>query len=266
MRTTIGTIFTLCALLAGCDPSIDDENDDINTTNDSIRTSETYAVVIGMEKSKFAGDCPGAKLDSNRMHTLISKYAKQTVLLQDANATRANVHTAIETAIAKSASGLCIISYSGHGGSYPFYDTGMDEADKSDEYLCLYDTFMRDNEIWSLISKSKGRVFLCIDACHSQTMYRQPYFGLKPPLSFDHKLNESQPFSMLCWSGCPDTDYSYGSSSGGQFTNTLLKYFTPTITYQELWNKIKADKALKEYEAPQSTVLGSGFDGKMMLR
>ena len=37
--------------------------------------------------------------------------------------------------------------------------------------------------------------------------------------------NVSGPINMICWSGCPDNTYSYGSSSGGQFTNTLRKYF-----------------------------------------
>ena len=89
---------------------------------------------------------------------------------------------------------------------------------------------------------------------------------INPPLAFDHNLNETQPFSMLCWSGCPDDTYSYGSSSGGQFTNAIFRHFNEKLTYQELWDKIKNDKTLRAYENPQSTVIGCGFDGKEIFR
>lgn len=222
------------------------------------------AVVIGMERSKFAGNCPGAQLDSSRMNDLLRRYTPNVVLLQNEAATRTAVVMAMEAAIAKGT--LCVIYYSGHGGSQPFFDTGSDEKDGSDEFLCLYDTYLRDNDIWKIISKSKGRVFMISDSCHSQTQFRMPSFTIKPPLAFDHTLNEQQKFSMLCWSGCPDESVSYGSQSGGQFTNALLRHFTKDKTYQQLWDEIKADKTLRQHENPQSTVLGNGFDGVKFLR
>jgi hypothetical protein len=71
---------------------------------------------------------------------------------------------------------------------------------------------------------------------------------------------------MLCWSGCPDDTYSYGASSGGQFTNALLRHLDATKTYEYLWNEIKNDRLLRSYENPQSTVLGNGFTGKAIFR
>ena len=232
----------------------------------SAKTTNTYAIVVGMGNSQFAGMCEGAGLDADRMFTLISKYTPNIVKLRDREATKANVVAALKNAIEKANNGLVIFSYSGHGGSDPFPDTGIEEDDGRDEYLCLWDTYLRDNEIWSIISKSHGRVFLLVDACHSRTMFRHASVKITPPLSFDHTLNEKHDFSMLCWSGCPDNTFSYGTSSGGQFTNALLRHIKDDKTYEELWMDIKNDRTLRAYENPQSTVIGNGFDGRMIFR
>ena len=168
--------------------------------------------------------------------------------------------------VANAKDGLVIFSYSGHGGSEPFYDTGKEEVDGKDEFLCLYDTYMRDNEIWEIIRQSKGRVFLCFDCCPSQTLFRTIGFKVKPPLSWDTTLNELQGFAMPCRSGCPDDTDSYGASTGGQVTNALLRQFDSRKSYEALWEEIKRDKTLRVYENPQSTVLGNGFSGKAIFR
>lgn len=242
-------------------PTIDETD-----THYIAKTSSTYAVVIGMENSKFAGSCPGAKLDSDRMYSLISKYSRETVILQDANATRATVRSAIENAVAKAGNGLFILYYSGHGGSDPFPDTGIDETDGRDEYLCLYDNYFRDNEVWSLISKCKGRVIFIVDACHSRTMFRDAKITLLKAIPLTATWHESGVLPMQCWSGCPDDTYSYGASTGGQFTNTLLKYFKDSLTYDELWKKIENDSSLKRYEIVQRTIMGEDFSDNLMFR
>ena len=247
------------AMFAGCKSC-----HDCFTTETPSSDKKTCAVVIGMEKSRFAGDCPGAQIDSSRMCSLMTQYADNVVLLQNEKATKSTVVEAMTKAVTNSS--LCIIYYSGHGGSEPFADTGIEEKDGKDEFLCLYDTWLKDNDIWKIISKSKGRVFLISDSCHSETQFRNPVFRLKPPLSYDHVLNQPNTFSLLCWSGCPDSDYSYGSSSGGQFTNALLRHFKKGITYEQLWGKVKADKTLREYENPQSTAIGNGFENQEFLK
>lgn len=229
--------------------------------------SSTYAVVVGMEYSKFAGSCPGAEIDSVRMVNLLRQYSTNIVHLRNAAATKAAVASALKNAIEKAGEdGLVIFYYSGHGGSEPFPNTGIEEIDGSDEFYCFYDTYMRDNEMWNIISKSKGRVFLLNDCCHSCTIFREAMVKINPPLSWDHTLNEKQNFSMLCWSGCPDNTYSYGAASGGQFTNALMRHFADNKTYEELWEKIKKDKQLRVYEDPQSTILGDGFKDRRVFR
>jgi len=230
------------------------------------KSTNTYVVVVGMETSKFAGSCPGAGYDADRLYRLLTSYSSNIVLFRDSNATKANVEAALNKAVSNAKDGLVIFCYSGHGGSEPFYDTGKEEVDGKDEFLCLYDTYMRDNEIWNIISKSEGRVFCYFDCCHSATMYRAPGFKLNPPLAWDHTISEAQKFSLLCWSGCPDDTYSYGASTGGQFTNALLRHFDQRKSYEVLWDEIKADKTLRAYENPQSTALGNGFAGKAIFR
>lgn len=246
-------ITLISVFIFGCKSST---NLHIDKTQTSI--GKTSAVIIGMEKSKFAGNCTGAQIDSSRMYMLIKQYTDDVVLLQNEKATKSAVVNAMTKSVANS--DLCIIFYSGHGGSEPFADTGIEEKDGKDEFLCLYDTWLKDNDIWKIISKSKGRILLMVDACHSETMWRSPGFKMLVPLSWDNKIEESNGFSMLCWSGCPDNTYSYGSSSGGQFTNALLRNFTKGMTYAQLWERIKSDKTLREFENPQSTAIGSGFE------
>lgn len=258
LLATIVSASMLCLGIIGCKSGKQQQQEP--------KTTNTYVVVVGMENSKFAGSCPGAGYDADRMYKLLSSYTPNIVLFRDSNATKANVVAALKKAVEKAQEGLLIFCYSGHGGSEPFPNAGKEEVDGKDEFLCLYDTYMRDNEIWDIISKSRGRVFLYFDCCHSQTMWRNPGFKLSPPLAWDHTVQEQQTFSMLCWSGCPDNTYSYGSDNGGQFTNALLRHFDSKKSYEYLWNEIKNDKTLRAYENPQSTALGNGFVGKAIFR
>lgn len=226
------------------------------------KSKSLSAVVIGMENSKSAGSCPGAEYDATRMGRLLGKYSDDVTLLIDRQATTKTVVDALREAVK---SDLCVVYYSGHGGSGRFNTTGEEEVDGRDEYLCLYDGVLIDNEIWKIISKARGRVFLIFDCCHSETMFRVPCITMRS-IPFSATLNTKSTFSMLCWSGCPDDTYSYGSASGGEFTNCLLKYFSPTKTYDYLWGEIARDKKLQRFEKVQRTVIGGGFTGRNMFR
>ena len=240
----------ICATVSGChwDPEPPTPIDPSNTT---------YVVTVGMENSRFAGECPGAGLDCTRMTELLSKYTPNIVSYQSEKASKVAVVNAMKAAVEKAE--LFIFYYSGHGGSQWFYDTGAEEVDGKDEFLCLNDTMMRDNEIWDIISKAKGRVVLMIDACHSQTVFRCPGFTLKHCIPLTATHNEEGALRMCCMSGCPDSDYSYGSSSGGKFTNTFRKYFDAGLSYDQIWEKVENDKTLQQFEQVQRTLMG-GFD------
>lgn len=223
------------------------------------------AVIVGMEKSQAAGNCPGSYKDHEVMSDILSIYTDNIVKLANEKATKSAVTTALTDAIAKYE--FVVFYYSGHGGGQKFDNTGPEEVDNQDEFLCFYDSFMLDNEVWSIISKSKGRVFLMIDACHSQTMFRYaPKF-----MSFKKKIlaathNESGDINMVCWSGCSDAKVSYGSASGGKFTNAFCKYFDLSLTYDQLWDKIENDLTLKQYEEVQQTKIGEDFGNNKIFQ
>jgi uncharacterized caspase-like protein len=103
------------------------------------------------------------------MSKLLQPYATNIVVLTDKAATSSNVISAFENAVN---SDFSIFYFSGHGGSSSTSDKF--EIDGRDEYICCYDKGVPDNKIWDIICKSKGRVFLIFDCCHSETMFRTP--------------------------------------------------------------------------------------------
>ena len=253
--------------LAACSVCGCKSGSDNNTVSESLQSQSTYAVVVGMENSDSFGECPGADYDAKRMYNVLSMYTKNVVLLTDKNATYNAVTSAMKNGIANG--DLFILYYSGHGGSEPFSDTGIEEEDGKDEFLCLNDTFLRDNDIWNIIRNSKGRVMLIVDACHSKTIMRSPIcFDLKrfKCSSLQATSDETLGVNLQCWSGCPDDTYSYGSSNGGKMTNTILKYFNNNETYDSLWNKVESDTTLQKYEYVQRTRSGFGFDNVKVFR
>ena len=276
----------VCAFLTGCtDVSVNSQPDTTSDTQTVSRTSGVSYVCIGMETSARFGDCPGCKKDSNRMNALFrDSYGYTGVLLQSENATRATVAKAIATAVASTpADGLFILYYSGHGGQENLSGWNTSEpdgADSEDEYLCLYDSYLLDDEIWKLISSCKGRVFCCFDACHSQTMFRSissdisvanareaiplevkmvksSGFNLKPRAM---ALDADNDFRMLCWGGCKEAEYSFGSNTGGVMTNYILKYWNADKSYSALWSLVMSGVTKDQpTQHPVATQYGEGF-------
>ena len=262
-RTFAFAISAVVAAFAGC-KDIDAHTDE-PSGSDVSRSNRTSAVVIGMENSRFAGSCPGSRYDAERMRTLVGRYTADLAYFCDSAATHEAVAAAMRKAVEAD---LCIIYYSGHGGSDRFADTGADEADGKDEYLCLYDRGMRDNEIWAIISGARGRVFLVFDCCHSQTMFRVPSvtLGRVAADSLCATHSASGGIEMRCWSGCPDNTYSYGSDRGGELTNAILRHYSAGKTYDELWNAVESDASLRNYEEVQRTVIGRGFGSSPVFK
>ena len=240
------------------------------------KNPDAAAVVIGMEYSTFAGACPGALKDSKRMYQLWSEYTDNITLFNDTFATKAAVVAALQNAIENYK--LVYIYYSGHGGSGGY---NPNEADGKDEFLCLYDQPLVDDAVWEIISKSKGRVFMMFDCCHSQTMFRsntidfsgsikrfrnKKKFWAKKNKARSELIHDDSGLQMLCWSGCPDNTVSYGSAAGGMFTNTLLNHFRYSATYDSLWKKISKDKTLLSAEVPQQTIIGTWEPTRFVFR
>lgn len=208
------------------------------------KSSDTAAVVIGVENGKY-GACPGAGVDSSRMATLLKKYTNDVTLLQNKDATQANVMNALSKGAQKD---LLIVYYSGHGGQAGKGDPS--EADGKDEYLCLYNGALYDNNLWQIINQAK-RTFLIFDCCHSETMFR----AIQAQANKVSAMSGGTP-TMLCWSGCPDSTYSYGDATGGQFTNALLKAYSPSLSYNQVWTRICNNCDLMRYQAVRKTQYG----------
>ena len=282
----------VCASLAGCTDSTDQ-----GPSVDSAKTSSVSYVCVGMETSQRFGNCPGCKYDSDRMHKLLGRtFGYSGVLLQSETATKAAVVSALEKAISNTPeSGLFIFYYSGHGGR-EFLNTDStsepDGADDADEYLCLYDTYLLDDDLWSMITKCRGRVFLVFDCCHSQTMFRSVVSdgllakGLAVPLEdhivtssgfnfkpvavalgldegcsdYGHRSPAGNAIRMLCWSGCTEAEYSYGSRAGGVMTNSIMSRWRSGISYDDLWSKVSKDVTLiHSTQHPTATKYGGVF-------
>lgn len=250
------------------------------------KTSNVTCVVVGMENSQRFGACPGCQRDADSMAELFrTKYGYPVTLLKSALATRINVINAIIDAVRKTPEdGLFILYYSGHGGQELLSNWSTQEpegADKEDEYLCLYDDYLLDDEIWELLGRCKGRVFCGFDACHSATMYRSvvPDYllrkGVGVPLREPATVKSSGRFNLkpravplgtdalrlLCWSGCQEKEYSFGGTFGGVLTNQILANWKADRTYRETWNLVaQAVTAEQPTQHPQATQYGSGFD------
>lgn len=215
-----------------------------------------------MDNSKIAGCCPGAALDATRMFDLVKPISNSAVCFKSDEAIKNDVVSAMKDAC--TGSDLTIIFYAGHGGSQKMKQYAPEEVDGKDEMIFLWDTYMLDDEIWDIISKASGRVFLMFDCCHSETMFR-----IAPPIDFcasvDDESERAKKVNMICWSGCADNKTSIGSSSGGEFTNAFIRSYDKKLTYNQLWDKLQSDKKLKKYEIIKQTKLGNDFGSELIF-
>lgn len=160
-----------------------------------------------------------------------------------------------------------VFTYSGHGTWLP--DRDGDEADGRDEALVMSDYLrgglMLDDTIQNIFSKVKRGVgtLLISDSCHSGTVSRfaalspdrrKPRFmspvGLIAGMTDERAValeqapaNTSRPTASLI-SGCGDMEYSYDATfngrSNGALTRTAIDAFTPGISLNAWFKKIRA--------------------------
>ena len=195
------------------------------------KKSDRFLLSVGVENSRKFGECPGAGLDAKRIHDKVA--AGDKILLLSGDATKSAVKSALKRGVAETDDdGLFIFFYSGHGGQVKA-KTDKTEDDGKDETLCLYDGELIDNEIWSILSAAKCRVFMVTDCCHSGTNFRSASF-------FAGKVyaESNSGFRLLHWGGCSDHEYSYGDAAGGVMTNAILSVLSKGYTYKEAFKKV----------------------------
>ena len=251
-------------------------------------TSKVAFLCVGMEYSMRFGDCPGCKNDAVSLGNLMrNKYGYSGEVLISERATKYTISSKLKEGIeATPEDGLFLFFYSGHGGQEALGGKEPDGADKKDEFLCLYDDYMLDDEIWDIVRKCKGRVFLYFDACHSATMYRSVSVSVKARdgkasalgaemaqtagFTFSpSSLSAASPLEasarnavrMLCWSGCKEEEYSYGGSNGGTLTLALLRNWKNGVSYQSLWSAARKTVVTQQpTQHPVATSIGGGFN------
>ena len=235
--------------------------------------NKKYSVIVGMETSKWGG-CSGSDKDSNVMLGLVQQYVDNghIVKLNDKQGTVSAVRRALEEQIAKvPEDGLFIFTYSGHGGQMKKGGAYKDETDGMDEFLCLYDGYLLDDDLWTIMNKCRGRVLCIYDCCHSGTMYRLPHEP-EEGIEEEDRIPLDRPFfakyenvragiSMLVISGCGEETVSWGDSvNGGVLTSAINKNFNKCLTYREWWNKFRAESSFKKVkQVPICTKIGA-FD------
>ena len=162
-------VIIAAAVVSGCLNTGNPPNGDAQVSPANVRY-----LCVGMESSKRFGSCPGCEKDATSLsHLLSSKLGYTGDTLVSSQATKASVVDKLKRGVESTPEdGLFMFLYSGHGGQEKLGGAERDGSDNYDEYLCLYDTYMLDDEIWEIVSKCKGRVFMYFDACHSATMYR----------------------------------------------------------------------------------------------
>lgn len=262
-------------LFGGKKPNENGDCDECEVKDVCQTTDRTkkYAVIVGMESSKW-GSCPGSNKDSNVMLDLIKQYVDTDHIIKYNNGqgTVSAVRKALEEQIAKvPEDGLFIFTYSGHGGQYNKSSSAKNETDGRDEFLCLYDGALIDDDLWTIMNQCKGRVVCIYDCCHSGTMYRLPH-ELEEGDEAEDRIPLDKPFfskyenvragiSMLVISGCGEETVSWGDSvNGGVLTAAMKKNFNKCLTYREWWNKFRKESTFtKVKQVPICTRIG-GFD------
>lgn len=235
------------------------DNDDI----DRQPTVKTHALLVGVENSLFVGPSPGSMLDVKTFAAICqTKRIKTTKLINSAATVAAVRSNLIEIC---NNNDLAIFYYSGHGGQTAAFDPyNQHEGDGKDEFLCLYDKALLDDDIWQIISNARGRVVCIFDACHSETMYRAPMFtdkvifGAPMYTNFVDAVNVGGIFVL---SGSPEDAYSYGSAVGGRLTNAIKRHYNKR-SYLRLFDKLEKDKQLRSLQQPMCTII-NGFDANV---
>jgi hypothetical protein len=131
-----------------------------------------YAVLVGISDYPGAGnDLPLTAEDARKLQDALARQgalAQQSMMLIDAQATRAGVRQAFQqVAAAAGPNDLFLFFYSGHG-SQQRGRVSATEPDGKDETIELYDGAMTDDELAGLFTQVRAQTALVIlDSCFS---------------------------------------------------------------------------------------------------
>lgn len=235
-----------CAQLGG----VGDIGDAVGTVTPAAPTQDGIvrrAVVFGLDHvdamayGGWTGECPGTIEDATRMRDLLVSRGYSVVFLTNNLATSFRVTAACVASAQGMKPGDKLYVYgSSHGGQVP--DITGQEADGMSETICLYDMQYVDDLVYAMLVKvPEGvEVDLETDCCNSGSNYRSP----RDFARLMRARQRAAPGTVVCsfthYGGCGDGESSYGSKSGGAFTNARLATGPGDLTRLQWFEAAKA--------------------------
>ena len=229
------------------------------------------AVCVGINNYPgIFNDLKGCVNDAKDWSALLQGLGFETTLVLDAQATRANVKSALQGLIeATNAGDVAVFTYSGHGTQVS--DKNGDEGDPYDEAVYLYDGTVIDDDLRAILNGIHPQATLVIisDSCFSGSVTRLapepalPRFIL-PTVSTASKMarrsflvpESGMPEILI--SGCSDSEYSYDAEFNGRPNGAMTAYAiqvikqNPNVTYREFYSSLRALLPSNDYpQTPQ---------------
>jgi len=196
------------------------------------------------------GKCPGCDVDAKGLCKLLTDNGFSTTLILEGKATWRNFKQAVYKASAGlKPGGLMVITMSGHGGQMP--DDNGDEPSGQDSTLCMWDGQVRDDEFLRMIQRIPvgTRLVLINDQCHSEGNFRMVWHQVKRGATFGMagkkmavpmiRGKQDVDIQIIQFAGCREANYSYGSGTGGTWTQNLLKTYKPELTWRKWFDAAK---------------------------
>ena len=264
-------------VVAGCVTIPEGGNQPVSNIEQMVGASNRVAVCIGLTSvdpkayQGWAGDCPGCDVDAKGLYGLFLNNGFSASLVLNSAATWYGVRTMILDASKRLKAGdLLVITMSGHGGQMP--DDNGDEPSGQDSTLCLWDGQVRDDDFLKLIqSLPRGiRIVLINDQCHSEGNFKAMWRQLKRGVTLGSAGKKTaiplirgaatDQFQLIQFAGCREANYSYGSSTGGTWTQNLLSVYKPELTWRQWFDN--AEKLMPSQQIPVWTLYPEGAVAK----
>lgn len=226
----------------------------------AIDGARRMALCVGIDRVDAAsyggweGTLSGCIIDVLRFARLFENHGVQTKVLENANATIANVGQAmLDAAAALSEGDLFMMVVSGHGGR-------ENVNGRNHENWCLYDGWVWDDDIIGAFSAFRPgvRVLVVNDQCHSGGLFlekasapsrtRHWGAGVNDASWTVEKAARDSSFPMLVqFAGCRAEQTSLAGSEGSTWSLALVRALEsrPDCTFRDWFDQAFVDKTLR---------------------
>lgn len=260
-----------------------------------------YGLFVGSNYVGTPNELAGCVNDATDLQKLFENHCKETKVLLDKEASRANILSELKRLIGLlDKNDTLIFSFSGHGTWKA--DTNGDEPDSRDEALCPDDFqsgLLVDDDLDKVFStRVRGsKIVFLSDSCFSGTVFRlvgdipanrrikfippseilkgtpaKRAEALSDKVASTHKslIKTDAPKSgLIHLSGCLDTEFSYDATYNGRgngaFTYSFIQAYNntkPVGTWLDLWAELR--KLLPPWDYPQTPRLNATSANRKM--